>query len=276
MKIAKKVLAIAMAVAMIACFAAMAFAADEPTLKLELGEKNRLGLYPVTLTAENCEGLKAVDLTISYNTDVVKYKAVAKGSDASKVNSVIDSEKNAFNEAVNEKEAGKVSYAFNFLEELWDSAKWDENLSMAALLDGVETADINSKDFEVVVIYFELLAGQDIADAVISFEGTEDVKIGDKAVALVGINDKAEEPAPDVTPDAPAGDAPEADVPAGDAGNTDAPSTDDAPAGDAPATPDEAGKDDGADKNGDTGVLAIAAGVVAVAGAAYVVSKKRK
>ena len=53
-----------------------------------------------------------------------------------------------------------------------------------------------------------------------------------------------------------------------------------APTTEAPSTPAEvttaAGNTDKGPSTGDTGVLAIAAGVVALAGAAFVVTKKRK
>ena len=108
MKIAKKVLAVVMAIAMIGCLTAMAFAATG-SIKLVPGEVKD-GKLKVAIVAEKCAGLTSADLVIEYDTAVLKFNKAALGKDA-KLCADTD---NTFSGLGNETEAGKVAYAFPY------------------------------------------------------------------------------------------------------------------------------------------------------------------
>ncbi len=271
MKIAKKVLAVAMAVAMIACFAAVAFAAIAPeTAQLELvldttGKKPAAMLY-----AKDCTGLASADLKLAFDPAVVKSVRALAGADA-KLITAENFNSNTFTSEVNNADVANVQYAFYFKEFLWNAEKFadpEENLG---------EVEVNATNFHIAKFEITLQEGKTAEDIVVSFTASAKFTNGEKgadgkniveavdALKCVGIEKKAEE-----TTQAPTTEAPTTEAP-----TTEAPTTEEAP-----STPNEEttakGETDKGPATGDTGVLAIAAGVVALAGAAFVVSKKRK
>lgn len=256
MKIAKKVLAVVMAVALVACFSAMAFASelvkDNASIELVLDGTD------VKLYAKNCENLASANLELKFDPAVVTKVRVVSGDDAKNV--IGDNfENNSFTAEQNTKNLEKVEYGFYFKACLWSSAKFaEEDLS--------EEANINGENFHVATFKLTLVDGKTANDVVVGLtgtvsfanglEGADKVEEKPENFKFVGI-EKAAAPV-ETTTEAPVETT------------TAAPE----PSKEAPTT--AAGKTDGNNKTGDTGVLAIAAGVVALAGAAFVVSKKRK
>ena len=259
MKIAKRVLAVAMAVAMIACFAAVAFAAIAPaTAQFELvldttGKKPAAMLY-----AKDCTGLSSADLKLAFDPAVVKSVRALKGADA-KLVTADNFISNEFNADGNYADVANVQYAFYFKEYLWSAEKF------ADPEENVGDVEVKATNFEVAKFEITLQDGKTADDIVVTFTAsakfTNDAKEEEvvDAVKCVGIEKAVEETtaAPETTTEAPETTTEEA-----------------------PSTPNEEttakGETDKGPATGDTGVLAIAAGVVALAGAAFVVSKKRK
>lgn len=260
MKIAKRVLAVAMAVAMIACFAAVAFAAIAPaTAQFELvldttGKKPAAMLY-----AKDCTGLSSADLKLAFDPAVVKSVRALNGADA-KLVTADNFMSNTFSAEGNYENVAEAQYAFYFKEYLWNAEKFadpDEN---------VGEVEVNATNFHVAKFEITLQDGKTADDIVVTFTAsakfTNDAKEEEvvESVKCVGIEKAVEETttaAPETTTEAPETTTEEA-----------------------PSTPNEEttakGETDKGPATGDTGVLAIAAGVVALAGAAFVVSKKRK
>ena len=223
MKIAKKVLAVVMSVAVIACFAAMSFAAeDKVTLKAsEIVD----GKLTVEAVATNYADLKAADWVVTYDAAALKCTAAAAGTgDFTKIATdpvLMAQASSLLITAFNTDEAGVVKAGYAFTNEL------GTNDAAVIFTLTFEVLDADAKNVEIA------LTGADEAKVVINEE-------------------------------APSTEAPSTEAP--EAPSTEAPT--------APST--EAGKDDGGANTGDTGALAIAAGVVALAGAAFVVSKKKR
>ena len=238
MKIAKKVLAVAMAVAMIACFAAMAFAAnDKVSLKASEVEDNMFILSIVTKDGD----LKTADWDIYYDATALKVveddgdALIYFGDDLAKATKL-----NKIMGQFNAKEAGVI-------------------LCAATTTEGL-AADVGSKfnaetGVEFLCIEFEVIKADAANVKVVLTE--KDNK--EAVIAETVLFPKAEE-----TTTA----APETTTAAPETTTAEAPST--------PVETTTAAANDGAGNLGDTGALAIAAGVVALAGAAFVVTKKRK
>ena len=228
MKIAKKVLAVAMAVAMIACFAAMAFAADAK-LELTAGEIAN-GTVKVQLVATDYADFKSADWVLTYDADALTLVTPANPALTNPANglgdlTLIGTDAVALAAmggnlitAYNTEKAGEIQIGFAFKETLASAAATVLFTVEFTVADGAKNVDIKlaNKDGSAV-------------DALVLLEVEE---------------------------------------------TTAAPTTE------APSTPAEvttaAGNTDKGPSTGDTGVLAIAAGVVALAGAAFVVTKKRK
>ena len=241
MKIAKKVLAVAMAVAMIACFAAMAFAAPADAKAALTVSEVEDGKFTAVLSLQNCLDFTAGDLVVGFDTSALEFVPFKEKPDTMQCETLEDAKAftnagNTFSGMGNAKEvAGQVKFGFNFVESL-DAETW-----------GVEVDMANVQLFKMT---FKVL--DTTKDAELTLTGSLDFADGSK----VEVNEKvAVKVAAEETTEA----------------------TTEATTEEAPSTPVETkpGVVDGPN-TGDTGVLAIAAGVVALAGAAFVVSKKRK
>lgn len=231
MKIAKKVLAVVMTVAMIACFSAMAFAAEAEVV-LKAGDIVD-GKVKVEAVVTNGADLKAADWVLTYDAEALKLTTPASPALTNPANGTGDLAQIGTDAialaamggnlmtAYNTEDVGVVKIAFAFKEALGTDA---ETILFTTEFDVV---DADAKNIEVA------LTGSNEAKVVINKEAVEETTTE----------------APETTTEAP---------------STDAPTT--------------AAGDTGANKPTDTSVagFAIAAGVVALAGAAFVVSKKRK
>lgn len=242
MKIAKKVLAVVMAVAMIAALSAMAFAADGTKVVLKAGEIDKDGYIPVTVALKDGIGSKAVKITLSYDADVLEYDSdTDEGTDAAALKNTKNNKDNIG--ATNGTVAGTIEYGYAFANSLLTSAEFAADAARG------KTVDVNSEEFSFTVLYFkvkdtaasstDIKIVADIDGAAI--EGTSTLKLKDEPVetkpAEVATTEKATAAEEEKTTNSPTGD----------------------------------------DKNtGDNMALAAAAGVVVLAGAAFIISKKRK
>ncbi len=251
MKLAKKVLAVVMALGLIACMSAMAFAANAGSYSFDVAKSEDGKTLYATLYAHDYIGLASGTVTVNYSG--VKFDHASTGSEAKAVNDSLD---NSFTADVNNTQAGKVIYGFYFKENLWDANTFYENGDGAPLV-------IDTDNFDIVTFVF---TGVDKAE---SYEVSVNVSSksidGDNAAfadTCTGTNAVAHDPVkvvdslPGATDDKKCDDKKDA-----------------APACNAPA---KTVKTDGGKNTGDNGVIAVMAGVIALAGAAFVVTKKRK
>ncbi len=104
MKLAKKMLASALALAMVAALALTAFAAA-PSISLVAGDAKVGEDVVVTMSAANMAGLEAGDLIFEYDAEVLEFKKIAKAADATYDMGVGGS-----------KEAGKATWSFIYSE----------------------------------------------------------------------------------------------------------------------------------------------------------------
>ena len=260
MKMANKVLSVVLAVVMIAALSAMAFAAA-PAYTYTVGEVKD-GKVEVTVVFSDCIGLASGDIFFDYDANVTTI-AKKSGKDLKAIGDVDNALSNDFNKAFAENQA-KLGYYFK--ENLWDSDTW-------AAADGADE-EVNGEAFQAFVLTFTL------ADATkgttVKAHGTAKFKDGtevamEKDIVLVEAAVIVTTTEADVvtTTEADVVTTTEADVvtttTADDVTTTKA---------DDVTTTVKSGKDD--KPMGDNGVLAIVAGVCALAGAAFVVTKKRK
>ncbi|MBR5409466.1 MAG: PASTA domain-containing protein [Clostridia bacterium] len=76
----------------------------------------------------NCQGIKAADLILNYDSNVLELDYGSRGSDA---NAVGKSAKNSFSGEYNDL-GGSVLVAFYFKYELYDQSEWDVNVNASA------------------------------------------------------------------------------------------------------------------------------------------------
>lgn len=257
MKLAKKVLAVVMALGLIAVMSAMAFAANAGSYSFDVSKVTDGNTITATLYAHDYVGLASGTVTVNYSG--VKFEHAYTGAQAKAVNNSLD---NSFNSDVNNTQDGKVIYGFYFKENLWDANTFYENG------DG-EPLVIDVADFDIVSFVFTLPEG------VTSYEIS--VNVSSKSV------DGDNAPFADVATAAyevPTSVKVVDTVPGTEEKKDDEKKCDDKKADDkacdnkAPAA--KTVKTDGGKNTGDNGVIAVVAGVIALAGAAFVVTKKRK
>jgi len=300
MKHAKKLLAVVMVLAMVAAFSAIAFAA--PAVSFAVGEYAD-GKATVAVSFDGAVGLTSGSLSFAYPDGKVTKIVKKNGADAAAIGDIDNGFSSEFNNAANPAEFG-----FYFKNNLWSSAEWKE-----AADDLDQTTYVNGESFEAAQFVFTAEAGTTvtvtgelkIGDAVTAVETS--FTIG--AVAPTEAPTEAPKPTEAPTEAPKPTEAPtEAPKP------TEAPTakpTEKATQGQKGTIldidPNNNGKDfvggktdekatkaddkcttakadktnanvktDAGKNTGDNSVLAIVAGVVALAGAAYVVTKKRK
>lgn len=242
MKIAKKVLALAMAVALVACFAVMAFAAPAGAkLSFTAGEPNAKGLVEVKVNAVNCTGLTSFDITLTADNGaaLVKIADTADGEAAKKADNAFTSE---FNKA-------NGQYSGYFKNNLWSTADFTK---AAEDLYEELPATFSAENFGLGVLTVKVNDGA----TTLSVKGTAKFADGSELAAInetVKIGQAAATEAPTQAP------------------TTAAPSTK-APATQAPTTAAPVKQP----PTGDNSIIAVAAGVVILAGAALLITKKRK
>ena len=244
MKIAKKVLAVVMAVAMIAALSAMAFAADKATIALKASEPAD-GIITVTLAVKNGQDFATSQVEPEFDATALEFVPATKKADFAQCKDFLDmaaaGNQTLLQPNTTEAAKGKIIVAFGFTEVLDDLAGY-----------GLDS-DIN--DFNIATMKFKVLKND--VDASIAVKGQ--VTIGDKENAKT--HDIAETYV--VAKSTVTGTTKAADV-----------ATTKAAEGEKTTKP--ANPNTGDQKTGDNMALAAAAGVVVLAGAAFIISKKRK
>lgn len=237
MKIAKKVLAVVMAVAMIAALSAMAFAADGAKVVLKVGEIDADGYIPVTIALKNGIGAKAVKIDLEYDKAVFEYDSDSdEGTDAAALKLTKNNKDNVG--ATNGNEAGKIQYGYAFANSLLTSEEFAKDAQRG------KTVTVNSDEFTFTTLYFKVLGDAASSEIKISAD-IDGVKISD--TASIKLKDEPVETQPvEVATTAVEADTKASNPPTGDK------------------------------TTGDNMALAAAAGVVVLAGAAFIISKKRK
>lgn len=258
MKLAKKVLAVVMALGLIAVMSAMAFAADAGSYSFDVTKSEDGDTLYATLYAHDYIGLASGTVTVTYSG--VKFDHASTGTQAKAVNDSLD---NSFTADVNNTQAGKVIYGFYFKENLWDASTFYENGDGAPLV-------IDTDNFDIVTFTFK--GAKDAASYEISVNVSSKSVDGDNAPfadTCTGTNEVAPNPVKVVDT-----------IPGTEDKKDDEKKCDDKKADDKACDTKTAStktvKTDGGKNTGDNGVIAVVAGVIALAGAAFVVTKKRK
>ena len=251
MKLAKKVLAAVMAIAMIAGLTAMAFAAA-PTIELVPTVDD--GEVAVAVVLKDAIGAKSWDINVTYDKDVLEFSYAEDGADVAEV---AKTKGNTITTDYNGDTAGLVKTSGYFKTELTDAATF-----VADSKKPKDPANVNVDACEVIVLFFNLketdktstdLAVEVTANSGVEFAGKGcTIKLKDEPVVT--------DPTPSVTDDSKVTDP--------------TPVTDATEATTGSANPT---KPNGGNVNtGDNMALAAAAAVVVLAGAAFVISKIRK
>ena len=260
MKLAKKVLAVVMALGLIACMSAMAFATDAGSYGVYYAKSEDGKTLTATVYAYNYVGLTSGTIDLTYSGGA-KFDHATMGAEAKAVNDTAD---NGFYADINNTGAGEVIYGFYFKEMMWDANTFAEN--------GVdcEKLYIDVAAFDIVTFTFKLDGSAYEINVVITSKSFD----GDNS-KFVDTNTGAADTAHDVVP--VVSEMPVVTPAADDKKCDDKKADDKAPAcDDAAKTPAKTVKTDGGKNTGDNGVIAVMAGVIALAGAAFVVTKKRK
>ncbi len=244
MKIAKKVLAVIMAVAMIAALSAMAFAADSASLVLETtGVEN--DTIAVTIVAKNGAGLETIDVNIKYDNSALTVKKAVTYGDFK------DAYEKQFGETVlaaanTAIAADAVKVNVGFQEHLYSNDEY------AALVKDYEVENaiaVDAAKVEIATVKFAVAEGTKAEN--VKFElidNTTGKTVDTKTVTLVAPTEPA----------APTEKETEATTKKVE------------------TTTEKKNPNTGDQKTGDNMALAAAAGVVVLAGAAFIISKKRK
>ena len=266
MKLAKKVLAVMMALGMIVSLAAFAFALDgDPHYTMDVVKSEDGKTVVVTLTAHDYIGLNSGKADVTYEGLTLDH--IVTGTQAKAVN---DTEDNKFELIVNTEKAGRVIGGFTFLESLWTAEEFAANAREG------ETVNINTKDFDLFSMYFKVV---DNAPS-----GKVSVVVNSKSVDANDVTKSTDNPVfrdeyilvnevettTGTNPVNPCEPTTDCCCP-GRPCQTTCPTTCccNTPCNNTPKT-------DGGKNTGDNSILAVMAGVIALAGAAVVVTKKRK
>ena len=244
MKIAKKVLAVVMALAMIGALSVMALAADGQYV-LTKGEED--GYVTIAISLKNGAGATSDSFTVKYDKTVLKIadpeNDYLDGKDVEDMGNVNGNQIMGIPNFENE---GEVVYGYVFSEDLTQ-----EHLKAKK----GKTVSIDPNDFEFLVLYFTVV--NDKADTTVT------VTSDNFAGSSVAVKGAAEEP--DSTPVEPVKPDDPKDDPK------------DEPKDEPKEEPSKAvNPNNGDKKTGDNMALAAAGAVVALAGVAFVISKKRK
>ena len=271
MKIAKKVLAIALAVGMIFCLTAMAFASSFGIAASEIKVNKKTGAQTVEVTVSIKDGVgtKTVDTELTYDADKLEFMKAAWAASTNAAYTQIGS--SLLGDA-NGTEPGRVLPGYAFAEEIFDAETFEEKWWDSG---AEEDPTFDPNNVEIYTITFKIKEGA---------TGKALISTGGASVEVV----LTEEPA-ETTTAAPVDDETTTATPVDDETTTaalDDETTTVAPIADETTTAAEESttaakvepKNEAANgaATGDTAVVAVAASVCALAAAAFVVTKKRK
>ena len=259
MKLAKKVLAVVMALGLIACMSAMAFATSgsyfATCTTADKGETARVTFY-----ASNALGLASGKVTVKYDPAGVMFSYGNAGAQAKAVQDAIG---NGFSYDINDTASGSgsVVFGFFFTDNLWDAPTFAERGEV----------EIDDANFDIAVLNFKVLDAAN-ANVTISFDGKDVFGGADTFTQVVNLGTAT--PRDDTKKVDSIPEASKTEEKKDDQGK---PAEEAAPAEAAKTnTGAKTVKTDGGKNTGDNGVIAVVAGVIALAGAAFVVTKKRK
>ena len=300
MKLAKKVLAVLVAVMMLAGTAAMAFAAGTPTVNIEATEKD--GKVTVKVYFDDAVGLKSYSLLLKYDHNVLDYQSLAQnkrfanGTDTNTTKTLGDGVACALSEgALGEDD---ILFGGYFGDVLYSTTDW------ADFGDEDAPVNVNGEHFYLAKLTFTVLK-EEQTDLIIEVANDGDfglaagAKVTLFAAAPTEPTEPSEstpaptepsestpapsesEPAPSESEPAPSeSEAAPSESEAAPSESEAAPSESEAVSGEpVPGSTEAANGGNGGNggpKTGDNMALAAAAAVVVLAGAAFVVSKKRK
>lgn len=165
MKMAKKLLAVAMVLSMIAAFTAIAFAAGG-SVSFTVGDYAD-GKATVSVKLVGCVDLTSGSLNFGYEAGKVTKITKKNGTDAKNIGDI----DNAFNSEFNA-DTNPAEFGFYFKNKLWDDAAWK---AAAEELD--QDAVVSGSNFECAQFVFTAEEG-----AVITVTG--ELKFGETAVAV--------------------------------------------------------------------------------------------
>ncbi len=260
MKIAKKVLALVMALAMVFALSAMAFASGATYVLTSADNGN--GVYTVTLSAKNAEGLETVDGIISYDADVLEIKgAVSTGEFSTAYSEIGESVMPAYNT----NEAGKIDVGIAVANKILPDTEYKKLAEENDVTTNITTANLalctvkftvkDSTATSAKVTYKDNETGATV-ETTVKFNASS----SDKGVTPPTAADKADVATETATKTA-----------------SKAAANNDSAAATNSVTPGSSGTSSNGNKStGDNMALAIAAGVVVLAGAAFIFTKKRK
>ncbi len=291
MKLAKKVLAVLVAVMMLAGLTAMAFA--DQAKKTTAEETVSGTTVTVKLYFEDCVGMKSFKYEVTYDADVLEYVKVVNGADKKTSTDCGDTYACAGSEGA--KEPGKVLYGGYFGTQLFSSEDWkdkgeDGEVSINGEKFHVATFTFNVKEEKATEINFKVTAddGFGLSDAKVTLfaaaptEPTEPTPSESEPTPSESEPTPSEsEPTPSESEPTPSESEPApSESEAAPSESEAAPSESEAVSGEpVPGSTEAANGGNGGKggpKTGDNMALAAAAAVVVLAGAAFVVSKKRK
>ena len=256
MKLAKKALAVIMALGLIACMAAMAFATDVGSYSVYYAKSEDGKTLTATVYAHSYFGLCSGSVNVKYSGGE-KYDHYTAGVQAKKVANDAD----GFSWDNNGTVAGEVIYGFYFTEQLWDRDTYANEMN----------ATINVQDFDLVTFTFLLDGSAYEIDVTVTSKSVD----GNNSV-FYDTNTGAAQPANTTTPIKDTIPVPAAN-PCDPNPDPKAPcNPDPAPCAPEKTAPAKPVKTDGGKDTGDNSVIALTAGVIALGAVAFVVTKKRK
>ncbi len=284
MKIAKKLLAAVVAVMLVLSLSVCAFAAQSAEtgdIAIEsdwtVGVKGGKNYIIVKVYFTDAVDLKSWDLKLNYDADMFNFMSKGAGADAKAVQSYCESTANSFTDESNPNSDGEIKVGGYFKEVLWTAEQFLENSNFEG------DCIVNDEKFEASIFYLEV---EDM-DAFEKNGTTITISGGMTFAAAKEVSDsitkEGEATEPSTEPTEPSTE-PSTEP-------TEAPATRPVEDDDDDCRPGKPGHDNckpgkpackpgkpnhNHPNTGDSAALAAAAGVVLLAGAAFVVSKKRK
>ncbi len=308
MKIAKKLLAAVVAVMLVLSLSVCAFAAQSAEtgdVKIESDWViDSWGTIAVKVYFTDAVDLKSWDLKLNYDADMFDFDMKEVGADAKAVQTYCDSTKNSFTDESNPNSDGEIKVGGYFKEVLWTA----EDFLAASTRAG--DCIVNDEKFEASIFYLKVVdtegfekngttitisggmtfaAAKEVSDS-ITKEGEATEPSTEPTEPSTEPTEPSTEPTePSTEPTEPSTEPTEPTEPSTEP--TEAPATRPVEDDDDDCKPGKPGHENckpnkpackpgkpnqNHPNTGDSAALAAAAGVVLLAGAAFVVSKKRK
>lgn len=258
MKTAKKLLAVILALGLVVCLSAMAFAAEPGTFSMDVKRSADGKTLVATLYAHEYTGLTSGKAVVSYSG--VKLDKVVAGEQAKALK---DNDVNGFTFDCNPnpQTPNTANCGFYFKEAMWDAATFTEKCS------GDEPLVINTADFDIAAFYFTVDEAASVNEITINLTSKSGDVDNDPFTATYRATVEVVT-TPETTTD-PCTTCPCTRPCQRQCEETTC-------CCQQPCQHRYVKTDDGGKETGDNNVLTVVAGVIALAGAAVIVTKKRK